>query len=348
MRALISHFHSPRAVLEAKPRELVKVKGIDKKTALSIAHYEDGSRYADQQLARLKRTEGRIVTLWDKEYPESLRRIYDPPPLLYLLGSFEDADKYSIAIVGTRSPTNYGKSLAERFAHDIGALGLTIVSGLARGIDTIAHTAAVRAGARTLAVIDSGIDTIYPPENKKLAEHVAQNGAVVSEFEMGAKPDAEHFPQRNRVISGLSLGTLVIETDVGGGVMLTARWALDQNREVFAIPGPITESRSAGCNLLIKQGEAKLVQISDDILVELEPKLRPLLRGSGKLDRKPPVELPLFEKSLYDHLSDEPLHIDAIAVRVGLSTSDALVHLLGLEFKGLVRQYPGKTFVRTG
>ena len=346
LRSLVSHFKSASAVFNASPRELIKVPGIEDRTALSIVRFKDGGRFADEQLNQLKKSGGRIVTFWDTEYPEQLKRIYDPPPYLYMLGGFAREDKFSIAIVGTRSPSNYGKLLAEKFTSELAALGLTIVSGLARGIDTITHTSALKSGSRTLAVIGSGIDLIYPPENKKLAERIASQGALLSEFEMGAKPDAEHFHRRNRIISGISQGTLVIETDVDGGAMITARVALDQNREVFAIPGPITEKRSAGCNVLIKRGEAKLVQTIDDILDELSSKLRPILKMSEKHERTRATELTLFEKKIYDALEEETLHIDAIATRATVTTSDALVQLLSLEFKGLVKQLPGKMFVR--
>ncbi len=346
LRLLVSHFRSASAVFNASPRELIKVQGIEEKTALNIVRFKDGDRFADEQLRQLKKIGGRVVTFWDAEYPDQLKRIYDPPPFLYLLGEFAPEDGYSIAIVGTRGPSNYGRLLAEKFTTELGSLGLTIVSGLARGIDTVTHISALKSGTRTLAVIGSGIDGIYPPENKKLATRIMSQGAVLSEFEMGAKPDAEHFPRRNRVISGLSLGTLVIETAVDGGAMITARVALDQNREVFAVPGPITEKRSTGCNALIKRGEAKLVQTVDDILDELASKLRPILKMSEKHDRTPAAELTLFEKKIYDALGEETLHIDAIAARAAVTTSDALVQLLSLEFKGLVKQLPGKMFVR--
>ncbi len=221
--------------------------------------------------------------------------------------------------------------------------GLTVVSGLARGIDTAAHTAALKAGGRTLAVIGSGIDVIYPSENKRLAERISHKGAILSEYEMGAKPDAVNFPRRNRIISGLALGTLIVETTETGGAMITASTALDQNREVFAVPGPITENRSRGTNLLIKEGRAKLVEQVDDIVSELQTKLRPRLRTEEK---KIEIPLSLFEKRLFDCLGSGPLHIDAIAAQTGLATSDALVNLLSLEFKGIVKQLPGKMFVR--
>lgn len=353
LRSLVTHFHSPSAVFEASASELINVPGIEERTARNILHFKNGqrtfasaTRFAEEQLRRVATIGGTIITLWDKEYPDNLKRIYDPPPYLYTLGSFDDSDKYSIAIVGTRHPSNYGKLLAQKFAAELGALGITIVSGLARGIDTIAHASAVQKGVRTIAVIGSGIDVIYPPENKKLSEAIMRRGAVVSEYEMGAQPDAEHFPQRNRIISGLSLGTLIIETDVDGGAMLTARWALDQNREIFAVPGPINEKRSRGCNVLIKRGEAKLVETIDDILEELSSKLRPLMFSQRQHEQHPPVQLSLFEKKIYDVLDDEPLHIDVIATRASVTTADALVQLLSLEFKNLVRQLPGKLFVK--
>lgn len=345
LRALVTHFKNPSTVFHASARELVNVPGIEEKTARNIRHFKNGGGFANEQLRLLKKVDGRIVTFWDEDYPDNLKRIYDPPPYLFVLGTFTEQDKFALAIVGTRNPSAYGKVLAEKFTVELARLGLTIVSGLARGIDTIAHSTAVNHNTRTIAVIGSGIDTIYPPENENLSERIAEQGAVVSEFEMGAQPDAEHFPRRNRIISGLSLGTLIVETDLDGGAMITAQCALDQNREIFAIPGPITEKRNAGCNLLIKRGEAKLVQTVEDILEELASKLKPLLKTKQPTARKEP-QLSLFERKIFDALDEEPLHIDAIAGRANVTTADALVQLLGLEFKGLVKQLPGKLFVR--
>jgi DNA processing protein len=343
LRALVSHFHDPAAVLQASPRELVKVSGIDKKTALSIHRFRDGEKYASHQLAHLDSVGGRIVTFWDDEYPEHLKKIYDPPSFLFLLGAIIPDDEYSVAIVGTRTPTTYGKIIAEKFSEKLADMGLTVVSGLARGIDTVAHKAALKAGGRTLAVIGSGIDVIYPSENKPLADRISRSGAVLSEYEMGAAPDAVNFPRRNRIISGLALGTLVVETTESGGAMITANTALDQNREVFAIPSPVTEGRSSGTNRLIKEGRAKLVESVEDILSEIRPKLKSHFRTGEKKVETP---LSLFEKRMLDCLGTEPLHIDTIAERTSFSTSDALVNLLSLEFKGLVKQLPGKMFVR--
>jgi DNA processing protein len=221
-------------------------------------------------------------------------------------------------------------------------LGITVVSGLARGIDTTAHSATLKSGGRTIAVIGSGLDVPYPPENKKLLDQIADTGVVVSEFPMGAKPDAPNFPRRNRIISGLSLGTVIIESAEDGGAMITASTALDQNREVFAIPGNINDKRSSGPNKLIQEGRAKLVQNVDDILAELNVKLE---KGSAKKEERPAIQLTIFEQKIYDILGTDPTHIDDIAEAADSSTSDVLVTLLSLEFKGLIKQLPGKMFM---
>src|SRR3990172_7379063 len=337
IRSLVTHFKSPENVLRASARELIRVKGIDASLATAIAHDADG-RFADDQLRMMEKAGANIITLWDNNYPDLLKKIYDPPPLLFVFGRFEPRDAFSLAIVGTRTPSPYGQKSAESFAAALSGLGLTIVSGLARGIDTIAHVTTLTSKGRTLAVIGSGLDVPYPPENRELMHRIADSGAVVSEFPMGTKPDAPHFPRRNRIISGLTLGTIIIESLEDGGAMITATTALDQNREVFAVPGNITEKRSAGPNKLIREGRAKLVQTVDDILEELRPHLRPLLKRER--EPEPMIELTLFERKMLDTLQSDTLHIDFIAERAELSTSDALVTLLSLEFKGLVRQLP--------
>ena len=344
IRALVSHFLDPMEVLRASPRELVRVPGIDKKLAASIVHRKESEQFADEQLRRLNKVGGRIITYWEKEYPELLKKIYDPPVLLFVLGEFAADDRHSIAIVGTRHPTPYGQHVSEAITRELAKLGITIVSGLARGIDTVVHATTLRAGGRTIAVIGSGLDVPYPPENRKLLESIAEGGVVVSEFPMGAKPDAPNFPRRNRIISGLSLGTVVVESAEDGGALITATTALDQNREVFAVPGNITERRSAGPNKLIREGRAKLVQGVEDILEELRPQLRHILKKDR--EPEPAVQVTIFERALLDVLGSEPIHIDEIAERAQTTTADALVNLLSLEFKGLVRQFPGKMFLR--
>jgi len=309
-----------------------------------IAHHAGADEFADEQLKRLKRFGGRIISYWEDEYPELLKKIYDPPPLLYVLGEFLPSDRYSIALVGSRHATHYGQMVAESFSKELVRLGITVVSGLARGIDTHAHRAALQENGRTLAVIGSGLDVPYPPENRSILATIAKQGAVVSEFPLGTRPDACNFPRRNRIISGLSLGTVVVESAEDGGAMITASSALDQNREVFAVPGSIFEKKSAGTHKLIREGRATLVHGIDDLLVELQHPLRPIIPGSFK--PAPPPELSLFETTVYDQLTPVPAHVDDLAEQSGMSTPDVLVTLLTLEFKGLVRQLPGKLFLR--
>lgn len=348
---LITHFKDTSLIAKASAKELIHVDGIEKKTALNIVNFfrDSGAarakRIVDDQLKRLNKVDARIVTFWDKEYPTNLRSTYDPPAFMFVRGELVSDDRYSIAIVGTRSASPYGVHMAERFAQGFAALGITTVSGLARGIDTVAHTATVRANGRTIAVVGSGVDVIYPAENLSLAERIRENGAIISEFLMGAKPDAPNFPRRNRIISGISLGTLIVETGVEGGAMITASIAFDQNREVFAVPQAVAEKRPSGANLLIKQGKATLVECVDDIVAILSPQLKKLLKSSNSAVRAMP-QVSVFEQALYDAMGDAPIHIDALAERAKMSTADALVHLLSLEFKGLVRQNPGKMFVK--
>ena len=226
---------------------------------------------------------------------------------------------------------------------DLADQKITIVSGMARGIDSIAHRTALKNKSRTIAVLGSGLNVIYPPENKKLYDEISESGMVLTEYNLDTKPDAVNFPKRNRIISGLSLGCVVIETGITGGAMQTAALALDQGREVFAIPGNLGIRQSEGTNLLIQKGEAELIRSAEDILIELELKLKPVI---GKNIPRPDIELNLFEEQILSHLNNEPIQIDLLASKANLSTSDCLVHLLSLEFKGVVRQLPGKTFIR--
>ncbi len=345
IRNLLSKFKTTDKILSADFQSLMQVDGISTNLAKRIhrVHLDKNEwmEKTEEELSKIKKLGGNVVTVWDSDFPFLLKKIYDPPLMLFTLGEFKEEDNYSIAVVGTRMPTAYGKIQAEKFASDLSAQGITIVSGLARGIDSIAHNSALKNNGRTIAVIGSGLDVIYPPENKKLFEQIAKNGLIISEFNLGTKPDAQNFPKRNRIISGLSLGTLVVETGKTGGALQTASLSLDQNREVFAIPGNLGVKQSEGTNLLIQKGEAQIVFSSEDILVALELKLKPIL---GKNIPKPQIELNLFEEKIIGVLSNEPIQIDKIAALTKLSTSECLVNLLSLEFKGVVKQFAGKTF----
>jgi DNA processing protein len=345
VRSLLSKFRTTEKILSADFKSLMNVNGIStnlaKRIQKSNSYFNSTKASVEKELELLEKMDAEIITVWDKEYPPLLKKIYDPPLVLYIKGEFLERDNYSIAIVGTRMPSNYGKVQAEKFTGELAGQGITIISGLARGIDSIAHSSALKNNGRTIAIIGSGLDIIYPPENKQLFEKISERGVIISEYRLGTKPDAQNFPKRNRIISGLSLGCLVVETGINGGAMQTASFALDQNREVFAIPGNLGVRQSEGTNLLIQKGEAKLVRDGEDILVELELKLKPII---GKNIPKQDVELNLFEEKIIGALTNEALQIDKISTLTNLSTSDCLVHLLSLEFKGMVKQLPGKMF----
>lgn len=349
LRALLTGFGAASAVASAPAGSLRRIEGIEEKTAAAITTFfrsaaaDEAARFADDQRARSERAGARAVTLWDPGYPPSLRNIYDPPPLLFVRGTLREEDSRSIAVVGTRRPSPYGILMAERFATALARIGLPVVSGLARGIDSAAHAASLRSGNRTLAVIGSGIDIIYPSENRGLADRIASCGAVLSELPFGSKPDAANFPRRNRIVSGMSLATLVIETPPGGGAMITAGMALEQGRDVFAVPSAVSAGSASGTNRLIKEGKAKLTETIDDILEELAPRLTGLTRPSARPEA---ADLSFFERSLLDAFADDAVHVDALAARAQMTVPDALVHLLSLEFKGAVRQIPGKRFLR--
>lgn len=347
IKNLLAKFHSTEKVLSANVKALMDVEGFSINLAQRIQrcndHRSEIENIVNHELERLFKINGSLITLWDNEYPTILRKIYDPPILLYTRGKFNDSDDYSIAVVGTRQPTNYGKIQTEKIVNDLAEQKITIVSGMARGIDSIAHRTALKNKSRTIAVLGSGLNVIYPSENKKLYDEISESGVVITEYSLDTKPDAVNFPKRNRIISGLSLGCVIIETGITGGAMQTAALALDQGREVFAIPGNLGVRQSEGSNLLIQKGEAELITSAEDILIELELKLKPVI---GKNIPKPNIELNLFEEQILSHLNNEPLQIDTLASKANLSTSDCLVHLLSLEFKGVVRQLPGKTFIR--
>jgi DNA processing protein len=340
IRALLEQFHDPSHVLSAPPRALIRVRGIDRATAMLIAR-ATGS-YAESQLRRSKALGAEIIGFGDERYPAALASIYDPPVLLFVLGQLNERDRCSLAIVGTRHPSPYGRRVAEEMTRGVVDRSIVVVSGLARGIDTIAHSAALGSGGRTLAVLGSGIDVPYPAENARLMRQISESGAVISEFPFGTKPDPTNFPRRNRIVSGMTLGTIVIESALDGGAMITASSALDQGREVFAVPGPIHDPRSAGPHALIRDGRAKLVTELKDVFAELQ--ISPV--SSAQASVMPIPDLTLFERTIYDLVTVEPVHIDELAERSSLGPADALVALLGLEFKGLVRQLPGKWFVR--
>ncbi len=342
IRALVSHFRTAQSAMSASLPELCQVPGIDRTLAENILH-EDSADFAHRQLEMLARTPAQVLTFWDRLYPALLKKIPDPPILLFSRGKLQAGDQNALAIVGTRGPTQYGKMATERLAMELSAHGFAIVSGLARGVDTIAHRTALKHGGRTIAILGSGLDVFYPPENEKLFHEICESGAILTEYPFGAKPDAVNFPRRNRIISGMALGVLVIEAGLESGAMITAHLALDQNREVFAVPGSIFNPKSAGPHQLIQEG-AKLVHCIDDIVVELHAQLN--LFEASELEAKAPIELDEPSRKVFDALSSEARHIDELTRQLQMNLTQLMAILLDLEFKDLIKQLPGKLFVK--
>ncbi len=289
-----------------------------------------------------------IVTIFDKKYPDNLKQIHSPPIVLYIKGQIEDIDKNTVAVVGSRNCTYYGKNMTRRICSSLAKLNITVVSGMARGIDTAAHKETLAAGGKTVAVLGSGLNRIYPSENRKLSEEIAQNGALISEFPMNTPPLKENFPRRNRIISGLSKGVVVVEAPERSGALITADFALEQGKEVFAIPGAANSDNSKGCNNLIKQG-AKLACDAFDIIEELFPKILDSHTAKEQCDIEKKlvlVNIPADNKKLYELLSDEPIDINSLIDELNLSSQEVSSRLLHLELAGLVKQLPGKLYVR--
>lgn len=297
----------------------------------------------------------RKITIKDAEYPEILKTIHSPPKAIYINGSFKEEDKNAVAIVGSRRATPYGLEMAERLAYELAARGVTIVSGMARGIDSAAHRGALRAKGRTIAVMGSGHGHVYPPENKDLYEEIARAGAVITEFENDMAPLAQNFPIRNRIISALSLGLVVVEAAKNSGALITADFALEQGRDVFAVPGKISSATSAGTNDLIKDG-ARLVQSAEDIVEELRLSVHEPMSGEekDKSDKKISKKIKAYiynsltdsERKVYKILSDEPMYIDDVVKGSGVEQGRISKVLLGLEMKKIIRELPGKQFIR--
>ncbi|MCX5716149.1 MAG: DNA-processing protein DprA [Candidatus Omnitrophica bacterium] len=286
-----------------------------------------------------------VIKITDKAYPSLLKKIHKAPKQLYVMGSMLKDAECAVAIVGSRLASLYGITSAQKLAYELASKGVVVVSGLARGIDSAAHKGSLKAGGRTIAVLGSGPDNIYPPENKKLAsEIVEKGGAVISEFPPGTPPVAINFPQRNRIISGLSLGVVVVEAAKNSGALITADFALEQNREVFAVPGNIDSAKSFGTNELIKQG-AKPVITAEDILQELGLRLSVTDAGEEKILRP---NLSSDEETIYENMSAEPKYVDDIAGEAGLSANKALELLMKLQLKKLVKELPGKNFIKAG
>ena len=346
-RLLIQHFGSPENVLDAKESQILRVNGIGEKTASIIASWRD-TVSIDEELEKVARAKAHLVTFMDDDYPANLVEIYDAPLILYVKGTLEGQDKYSVAIVGSRRASNYGRETASKLAGQLSRSWFTVVSGLAHGIDMAAHRGALQAGGRTLAVIGSGLNNPYPPEAAEMFDEIAEQGAVISEFPMDARPDKINFPIRNRVISGLSLGVVIVEAPARSGALITADHALSQNRLVFAVPGRIDAPTFKGNHSLLKQG-AKLVESAQDIIEEFDylfPK-KDVLKGKYEPEPGSAPALEEIELKVYAVIDQEGKHIDEVIQESELRPTEVSAILLQLEMKRLVKQLPGKVFVRS-
>ncbi len=344
VRRLLERLGSAEAILKASEQQLAQTNGIGPETARIVCQWEQHIDLS-KELADTKARGISIITQDEPDYPEALRHMYDPPLALYIWGELAAADKHAIAIVGSRRTTHYGQQAALGFARDLARSGLTIISGLARGIDSFAHRGALDAKGRTIAVLGSGLAQLYPPENYKLAEEIANgHGAVISEFPLHHHPDKKTFPMRNRIVAAWSTGVLVVECPKWSGSIITANLAIEMGKTVYAVPGPIDRPSSAGCNQLIRDG-ASLVSSADDILADLES-----LPLNFELEVQPaatpPKELDTTEQAVFDTLSKQETLIDQIVSKSQLPVSTVITTLLRLEMKRLIRQLPGPRYVR--
>lgn len=345
-QTLVERFGSIAGVFQAVKPELEKLPGIGEKIANAIL---EESQHVDinQEIDLAEKNNIKIIPYTSADYPQHLKNLYDPPLVLYVKGNLLETDLIALAIVGSRRCTYYGLSQAERFARQLAQKGFCIVSGMARGIDTAAHKGAIGSNGRTIAVLGCGLGTVYPKENTILSENIIQHGALISEFPINTPPDYRNFPPRNRIISGLSLGVLVIESTLKSGSLITAQWALEQGKEVFALPGNVDSLYSQGTNKLIKEG-AKLTEDITDIIQELGPVADSLCPAGEDAALNDPRDLLLnsHEKKIFSLLSSAPIYIDEIIQSTKLPTSIVSSTLMILEIKKLVKQLSGKRFVK--
>lgn len=339
---LLEYFGSVENAWQAKSGEISKILNLSSKISSRLFE-EKNNIIPERELDSVYKYKVNVLTIEDALYPKNLKTIHYPPPVLYFKGTIVKADKNSISIVGSRKATYYGKMVAEKLSKDLTLAGLTIISGMARGIDTAAHKGALSVNGRTIAVLGCGIDHIYPPENRRLAQEMQESGAIISEFPLSTLPERQNFPRRNRIISGLSLGTVVVEAAEKSGALITADFALDQGREVFAIPGNINSPLSDGSHNLIKQG-AKLVNNYQDILEEIHIVLSQ--KAGEKEMVKENTSLTEEEKIIYRLITKEPIQIDEIIDTSNLSAGKVSEILLNLELRDLIKEIEGKRFIK--
>jgi DNA processing protein len=341
IKRLLDRFKTPEAVFHAPMKELLRIEGLGERVAGEIRK-GPLEKAVEKELNLLKGLGGTILTFKEDAYPKRLRDIYDPPALLYVRGELKKEDELAVAIVGSRKTSLYGRWITEKVSQELARYGVTIVSGMARGIDSVAHKGAISGGGRTIAVLGCGVDVVYPSENRNLFHQIINQGAILSEFPMGSPPEGGHFPRRNRIISGLSIGVAVVQASAESGSLITAGYALEQGREVFAVPGNVGAEGSRGTNRLIKEG-AKLVETSEDILEDILPQWTRERETIQKVE-PPKRDLNEEEMALYQLLGETPVHIDVIIRESRLDPGRVSSLLLDLELKGLISQWPGKCF----
>ena len=340
-KKLASHFADPTQSLSATAAELSAIEGIDRKAVDGLLAFTQWDE-VEQEVQRAEEAGVKIIPFGSGIYPARLRSIADPPPCLYVKGEIRRENDKAVAVIGTRSASHYGRRVTRDLCRGLASLGFTVISGMARGIDGVAHDEALNAGGRTIAVLGSGVDRAYPPEHRKLYHRISENGAVISELPLGAPPLAFNFPARNRLISGLSAGVVVVEATEKSGSLITAAIASEQGREVFAVPGEVGSSRSRGGHRLIRQG-AKLVENVDDILEEIAPQLVARDRQPAAL-RTLPVDAQPETHKIFDLLQERSLHIDEVIEASGFSASRVSQILLELELQGFLKQLPGNRY----
>lgn len=347
LRQLLRYFADPQSILGASRQKLLACEGITESVADQITGWESAIDLQGE-LQRIRDFGCQIVTQEDENYPPLLREIYDPPIVLYVKGTLDSKDKNGVALVGSRMTTAYGMNVSRKLGYQLAYMGVTVVSGGARGIDTAAHQGALSAKGRTIAVLGTGINQVFPAENAALFQKISENGAIMTQFSFNRPADKQTFPIRNRIVAGMTLGTVVIEANLTSGALITAHMAVEYGRQVFAVPGQIDSPRSKGCHELIKKG-AKLCEGAEDIVSEFEylfpaSNKPPAMAESGVL---PGLTLTDNEQRVMDALGHDELQIDEIIAGSGLPASAVSVALLSLEMKRLVRQSPGKIFIRT-
>ncbi|MCF7811653.1 DNA-processing protein DprA [bacterium] len=343
-RNLVEMFGSPLDVLNAPAGEISEALKVPLSVGREIISRGKNQKKAEECLDKLVLIGAQIITIWDGNYPSRLKQIDNPPVIIYVKGESSPLYDYSVAIVGTRVPSDNARRITTRIARELSSVGVTVISGMALGIDSLAHEGALRGGGRTIAVLGSGIDVIYPPSNAKLYERICKQGMVISEYGLGVTPEPHHFPQRNRIISGLSLGVVIVEAGLKSGALITARYAIEQGKELFAVPGAAGLPRSAGVNRLLKDGTATLIESGEEVIEHMRSQLAPVLNVSATLALP---ELNDKEAVLYNLLESGPLLIDELVRLSEIGVVEINRMLTSMQLKGILRRYPGARVGRT-